>query len=249
MSINKLISIRNPIYEAMDDLNIDHDKLIPKFTRWAERAEKEIGSWAQFERKRKVIDITNCTACLPNDAVYIQIALLGDYGEDCENLMDRACTVMNATTNYGTVQNTFFVVDMGVGETEFIGGSIPYEIQNNKLIFNQNFDGRKLTLQYLRFKVDCDGFLEVGENHVMAIKWYIIWQYLYGKTSMNSLEYGKMNKAEQEWHRECAHARAQDAEIPLSERNRIVGMTHNPYAGIGLSTGMSTTLGGYWSIW
>jgi hypothetical protein len=249
MSINKLISIRNPIVDAMDFLNIDHDKLIPKFTRFAEVAEKEIGSWVQYEIVRKVIPITNCTACLPNDAIYIQVALLGDHGEGCADLMNRVCTTLNAQRNYGTVQNTFFVIDMGTGTSDYIGGSIPYQMQNNKLVFEQNYDGQSVTIQYLRYKVDCDGFMEVGENHVQAIKWYIVWQYLFGKSSMNSLEYGKMNKAEQEWHRECAHARAQDAELSQSDRTNMVRQYHNPFSGIGLSVGMNTTLGGYWSIW
>lgn len=249
MSINKLISIHNPILDAMDLLNVDHDKFIPKFTRFAELAEKEIGSWAQYEVKRKVIPIINCTACLPDDAVYVQLALLGDHGEDCADLMRRWCGVLNAETNFGTVGNTFFVIDAGDDTQVNWRNSIPYQLQNNKLVFEKSYDGNSVTIQYLRFKKDCDGFMEVGENHVNAIRWYIIWQHLYGKTSMNSLEYGKMNKAEQEWHRECAHARAQDAELSQSDRNRMVADYHNPFSGIGLSVGMNTTLGGYYSIW
>ena len=58
-----------------------------------------------------------------------------------------------------------------------------------------------------------------------------------------------MNKAEQEWHRECAHARAMDAELSPSDRERMVYQHNNPMKGFGLSLGMNTTLGGYYSIW
>lgn len=249
MSINKLISIKNPILDAMDFLNIDHDKLIPKFTRYATLAEKEIGSWAQYERARKVLDITNCCAHLPNDAVYIELGVLGDLGEGCADLMNRICSTLNATTNYGTVGNTFFVMDVANTETGEVSGSIPFQLQNNKMVFEQNHDGKKVTIQYLKYKTDCDGFLEVGENHVNAIRWYIIWQYLFSKTSLTGFDYGKMNKAEQEWHRECAHARAMDAELSPSDRERMVYQHNNPMKGFGLSLGMNTTLGGYYSIW
>lgn len=250
MSVNKLISIKNPIVDALDDLGLDHDKFIPVFTRWAEVAEKEIGSWAQYERKRAVIEITNCTACLPSDAVYVQVAIMGDHGEDCDDLMNRWCSTLNSSTNYGTVNNTFFVIDVSSSdENGILSGSIPFSVQDNKMVFDRNFDGQSITVQYLRFKKDCDGFMEVGENHVNAIAWFIKWKYYMRSKKMNSLEYGKMNLCKAEWERECAHARAQDAELTPSERNDIVANLNNPYNGIGLSVGMNTTLGGYYSIW
>ena len=250
MSANKLISIKNPIVSVMDDLGLDHDKFIPLFTRWAVEAEKEIGSWLQYTLKRAVLPITNCTACLPCDAVYVQIAILGDLGENCADLMANACGLVNLPNSYGTSANTFLVVDMGdTSETTAIRGYINHQIQNNKLVFEQDYDGQSVTIQYLAFQTDCDGFLEIGENHQLAIQWYITWKYLYRKNNLTGYEYGKMNKAEVEWHRECSHARAQDAEITESDRRKIVGMWHNPYAGIGLSDGMNTTLGNNWSAW
>jgi hypothetical protein len=251
MSVNKLISIKNPIADAIDDLGLDHNKFIPVFTRWAEVAEKEIGSWAQYERARGVIPITNCTACLPPDAVYVQVALLGDHGTDCADLMNRWCMTLNATTNFGTVNNTFFVVDVSSTDEDgnWSSGNIPFSLQDNKMIFGRSYDGQSITIQYLRFKKDCDGFMEVGENHINAINWFIKWKYYMRSTKMNSLEYGKMNVCKSEWERECAHARAQDAELTPSERSEIVGALNSPYTGIGLSAGMNTTLGGYYSIW
>ncbi len=248
MSANKLISIKNPITDAMDLIGIDHDKFIPLFTRWAEVAEKEIGSWFQYELKRKVLTIDKCVACLPDDAVYVQIAILGDMGEDCADLMANACNIINLPQSTGTAANTFLVVDLG-SDQGIVRGYINHQVQNNKLIFQQDFDGQSVTIQYLRFKKDCDGFMEVGENHVQAIKWYIVWQYFFRRSNLSGYEYGKMNKAEAEWHRECAHARAQDAELTASDRAKIVGMMHDPYIGIGLSVGMNTTLGNGYSIW
>jgi len=246
MSVNKLISIKNPIVDAMDLLSVDHDKNIPFFTRLATLAEKEIGSFYQYTLKREVITITNCTACLPNDAVYVDIAILGDLGCDCDDLraIVNGSGVLNLPSTVGTVDNSFLVVDIGsASEGGGLIGSINFSIQNNKLIFEQNLDGYSITVQYLAYAVDCDGFMEIGENHVQAIKWYIIWNYLYRKNGINSMEYGKMNMAREEWNRECRHARAQDAELTNSQRAKMVGMYANPVSGVGMAYGMTTTLG------
>lgn len=252
MSINKLVSIRVPIVDAMEWLDIDHDKLIPKFTRFAEIAECDIGSAIQYELKRKVLDIHQCIAYLPDDAVRVEIGILGDHGQNCDNLIENVCGFWNfsGASTFGTKENTFMVVDVGDNGAGINYGQMDFTIQNNKLILNNcKHDTQKITIQYLAYKKDCDGFVEVGENHVNAIRWYIIWQYYYSKGSLNSFEYGKMNTAMQEWNRECSHARAKDAIPTPGQWKKIVAMTHDPYAGRSLNSGMYTTLGGLYSIW
>ncbi len=249
MSINKLISIKNPINDAMDNLGLDHVQDMPIFTTWATLAEKKIGSYYQFKKKRAVLDIKNCIAELPSDARYIQRAILGDLGCDCTDLFNLTCslipmssTVLNASPSL----NSFLIVDMGAGYRE-ITGSIPHVIQDNKIILNQNLDGQKLTIQYLGYSTDCDGFMEIGENHVDAIQWFITWKYWYRKRNLSPMEQGKMNTAQKEWNRECAHARATDGELTESERTEMVKILHDPLAGPGLDLGMHTTLGiGFW---
>ncbi|CAK0764772.1 hypothetical protein CCP3SC1AL1_350018 [Gammaproteobacteria bacterium] len=244
MSINKLISVKNPIVDAMDLLGIDHDKNIPFFTRQAVLAEEEIGSSYQYITKREVLTIKNCIACLPSDAMYIDIAIMGDLGCDCGDLRANFCGGINLPSTYGTANNTFLVVDIGsAAEGGSLRGFCDFSVQNNKMVFANNYDGQFVTVQYLAPEVDCDGFVMIGQNHIQAIKWYIIWMYYFRKFGKNSLEYGQMNKAEEQWYRECAHARAQDAILTESQRAKIVGMFHAPYIGIGLSRGMNTTLG------
>jgi len=251
MGINKLVSIHTPIVDAMQILGIDNDKLIPLFTRFATIAEKQIGSAAIMELKRAVLDITQCTACLPSDAVKIEIALLGDHGENCDNLLRTFCgSNVQSPSTYGTAENTFLVVDAFDNGEGLNFGTVPYHIQNNKIIFEvNNYDGQKVTVQYLAYKTDCDGFMEVGENHVDAIRCYICWMYYMGKSGLNSMDYGKMNVYREEWNRECSHARAMDAIPNPTEWARISGMMHDPYAGKSLSQGMFTTLGGMFNIW
>ena len=245
MSVNKLISIKVPVFNAMEDLAIDHDKLIPLFTKWALDAEKKIGSKFQYTTKKAVLNINNCVVCLPEDAAFVDIAVFGDYGCECRDLMSRAYSWVNGRVVSETP--SFLIVDVAQDGVTFTG-CINYTIQNNKLIFSQDYDGQSITVQYLAVVKDCDGFDMVGENHVIAISEYIKWRYLFRKNGTNSMEYGKMNLAKSEWERECLAARAMDSEITENDRYEIVhGVLHNPYIGISLNAGMRTTLdNGYW---
>ena len=62
MAINRLVSIKNPIINAMDMAALDHDNHIPLFTQWATEAEMEIGSYYQFTRQWALLDVCGCTA-------------------------------------------------------------------------------------------------------------------------------------------------------------------------------------------
>lgn len=251
MSINKLISVKEPVVEVMEDLGLDQDKNIPVFTRWALEAENEIGSSFQWVTKRMVLTIENCVACLPSDAMYVDIAIMGDLGCDCGDLNALYCDpTINLSSTYGTVSNTFLVVDLGdAASGGSLRGLVDYSIQNNKMVFTQNYDTQKVTVQYLAPETDCDGFVMIGQNHKLAIQWYIKWKYFYRRQTQNSSwDWGRMNKAEEEWHRECRSARAKDAVLTDSQRRNIVNMWHNPFAGISLTAGMNTTLGGLYNI-
>jgi hypothetical protein len=172
--------------------------------------------------------------------VFLQRALLGDYGCDCADLFNNVCsnlTSISVTDQTNMDTSGFLILDITSGGfTNWT--SIPHVVQNNKIILNNNYDGQKLTIQYLGYETDCDGFMMIGENHVTAIMWYIVWMQYYSKANLNGYEYGKMNDAKAEWHRYCAHARAVDSELTESERERIVSMLHDPLVGRGLGLWM-----------
>jgi hypothetical protein len=142
--------------------------------------------------------------------------------------------------------NTFLIVDMGQATTNSYF-PVPHEVQDNKIVFAQDFHGQKVTIQYLAYNMDCEGFLEIGENHVEAVANFCCWKYYLRKKKMSNEDFYKANQYRDEWRRECANARAKDAVPSDSERQKIVAMIHDPYIGIGLGVGMRTTLGNY--IW
>jgi len=250
MSINKVISVQNPILDAKEFLGIDHDKDNAIFTRWATLAEKEIGSYYQYERKRTVVTISGCTACLPTDAVLVEIAVIGDLGTDCGDLLNRFCGTINVTTTNMAGQSNFLVIDIGgtVGETINFG-YMTYAVQDNKIVLDTNRDGVEMTIQYLRYKTDCDGFMEVGENHVNAIRWFITWMYYMRGKNKNYIDRDLISMARQEWDRECRHARAEDNRLSYSQHMDAARMYSNPYTGRGIWQGLYTTLGNSFFIW
>jgi hypothetical protein len=248
MSIKKMISIKVPVLDAMELCGADHDKDRPVFTRWATLAEKDISSYYQYVKKIAVLDITNCVACLPSDAAYLQTAILGDFGCDCADLFTRVCSqYIGNTTTLATSAGlpSFLIVDMGVGVTSTIL-PVDHQVQDNKIIFAQNLDGQKVTIQYLGYDLDCDGFLNISENHVQAITYNICWKYFLRKKKKSNDDFNSVNVYERLWHRECANARARDGVLTESERLKIVARHHDPYVGIGLGVGMHTTLGNEW---
>lgn len=249
MSINKLVSIKNAIINAQDYLGIDHDKDIPFFTNLATEAEKKIGSMWQLERKRKVLKIEGCTALLPLDAVKLEVAIMGDLGEGCQDLLMTFTTGVTNNVINTNANATFLVIDIANSESTPAFGYVQHSIQNNKIIFVNDFCGEYVTIQYLAMKLDCDGFLEIGQNHIEAITWYIIFRYLFRKSMSNYMERDKMMMAKQEWERCCANARAMDNEPTQSQHRDMVRMFHNPHSGIGLWQGMNTTLGVNYNIW
>jgi len=250
MSINKLISIKNPIIEAKELLGIDHDKDDPFMINLATNAEKQIDSYYQYERKHKVLDIHQCAACLPNDSVLVEIAILGDLGEDCRDIFATVCGgIANNVTNVNS-NGLFLVVDLSPSLTGNISfGQVGYSIQNNKIIFDTPHDGQKVTIQYIKFKTDCDGFMEIGQNHVNAIKWYIVWMYNMRRNGKNYIDRDMMAIAREEWDRECRHARAEDNRLTYSQQQEAKRLYNNPMSGVGMWQGMYTTLGNFYTIW
>lgn len=247
MSVNKLISIKNPIIDALELCGCDQEKDFPVFMRWAILAEKDISSYYQYTRKIVVLDIKHCTAELPCDAYSVQRAILGDLGCNCGDLFQRWCSWMQVSETTVAADQSFLVVDIGGDEScSVFNIPVSCEIQDNKLVFAQDLDAQKVTVQYLAYNMDCDGFLEISENHVQAITFACCYKFYLRKKRSSNEDFYKINHYFKEWNRECANARAKDAVLTESDRNYIVAMTHDPMVGIGLSLGMRTTLGTYY---
>ncbi len=236
MSINKLVPIRDSIFDACDDMGVDITGQIPTLTRWAVKAEKLIGSYYGWKKKKAVLDIKNCKAKLPCGAMQVQYVIAGDQGCDCNDLI---VSLNSWTTTFKPALNeTFLVVDTG-GVNNFECYGIKWEIQDNCLVFERNMNGQKITIQYLGYEEDCDGFIEVNENHVDAIANYIKWKFAErSRYSPIKMDHSDVAKNKNEWKESRAIAVAEDSEISDTDRQQISFMLHDPYCGWGLEIGM-----------
>jgi hypothetical protein len=250
MSINKLVSVKNVIINLIDDLGLDHDKYRPMFTNWILWAEKQIGSPYSYVKKHKVLTIKGCYAELPTDAVILQMAIMGDLGDCCGDIFDNTCLgLTNANLTNETYASTagFLVVDLGnLGTQDNLRfGFVQYLIQNNKIVFNTNYNGQKVTIQYMGVQEDCDGFPLIGENHLEALGEYC--KYKFRQRRIRSgIDLGLARDHKQEWHRLAASAKADDLMLNESETKMIGEMVNNPFAGKGLWLGQYPTEGGFY---
>lgn len=250
MSVNKLISIRNPIIDALDMVGGDRSVDMPIFTTWAIQAEKEIMSKGSMIRQKVVLTVSGCKADLPCGAVIIQRAIMGDHGCDCESLFNQCFgsgSSFFANTDNGAASG-FLIVDVFSGNNTINPvGYIDYEIQNNAIVFNNDRDGQKITVQYIGYKEDENGFVMISENHSRAITEYILWKYGVRSEYTQKQLSPQMTMAHQrEWNRLCRHSRAMDSIMNESERENCAQMLNDPYSGRGLWVGMYPTAYNYY---
>ena len=238
MSINKLISIRNPILNAMDLAALDHDKHLPLFMTWAYQAETEIGSYYQFERQWAVLDICGATAQLPDNCVRVEGAIMGSHPEESGSIFSKVFSNPIVQLAQSTT-NTFLIVDSASSETTTGAGIIPYGYQNNKILFEVEPKGDKVTIEYLGYSIDCDGFMQISENHIEAITHHILYKWCMRKRKKSGAEMQEMQWHYKEWDRLCAHSRALDSQLTETDKEEIARLYHDPYSGRGLFVGMN----------
>jgi hypothetical protein len=236
MSINKLLPVRDAIFNACEDMGVDTTGQIPTLTRWAVDAEKKIGSYYGWVKKRAVLDVVGCKAKLPCGAMKVQYALVGDHGCDCTELISN----LNAwaMTFRPAANETFLIVDT-IDSNNFQCYGNRWEVQDNSIVFQNNLDGQKVTIQYLGYQEDKNGFIMVNENHVMPIVSYIKWKFAErSRYSPIKMDHTDIAYLKNQWKEERAEAVAADSELSETERAEIVSMLHDPYIGFGLELGM-----------
>lgn len=240
MAVNKLISIKAAVLSAFGDMGVDHGKDIPTFTRWAAWAEREIGSYFSLRRAIYPIKVNKWRACLPLEAQYVQRVFLGNFGKDSNifDLFNVTCNDIGKTISF-TQTDTFLVVDRPQGMQDIIVGPMQWEVQDNDIVFSDNFDGQIITAQCLSLQMDEEGFPMVCENHLEAITEYIMYRYAKrSRFSPNKMELGDVFDLRKQWGILAAEARAVDSEMSEADRDEIKALLHDPISGYGLQLGM-----------
>jgi hypothetical protein len=234
--IQKKISIHRAVELAMYNLAMEgQNRFIPLFRVWGTKAEYRIGSYTQYERLIKVLDVTGCrTEQLPCCAVAVTGILLGDHGTDCSLVFQNAYSFLNKTGVIVNPLDAFMVVDVSAGRTSCT--DIQYRVQDNSIVFASKYCQGKVTVEMLCLQYDCDELPMINENHIEAIAKWIELQWMERKKhTRGGIQYNgaEIERTRIEWHRLCANARAEDGEPSASERAEIVAMINDPLSGIG----------------
>lgn len=237
MAINKLISIKEAILEASEDMGFDLTRDKPTFAMWAVRAEKDIGSYYSYKRKRAVLTINNCRAELPCNAAYLKAIISGDHGCDCGELFGALLGQYLQWIEGGLTLFGSHIFTLSDTDSSFNCAS-RYEVQDNCIVFASNLDGQKVTVEYLGLEEDCDGFVMVSENHKPAIIEYIMWKFcIRSRFSPIKMEIGDTIMHQKEYFRLASDARALDGELTPAEREQCLSILWNPLSGMGLNVG------------
>ena len=239
MSVKRKISIRNAVQSALDNMGGDEVRDTPIFISWAVEADRKIGSYYAYKRKICVLDVTDCTAELPCDAVAVLGVLLGDHGCDCDLNFESIFRFFAFNRINVDATANFVVIDSGAGSnTGTTCSNIRWEIQNNNLIFSSKIELGKVTIQYLGYEVDECKFPLINENHVDAIAQYIEYKAAM-RIRWKPVEYRinatAIHEMKREWNRKVALARGDDADPSESERAEIKDMINNPMSGVGIA--------------
>lgn len=235
MAIRKLVSIKIAIDDALDSVNAkDSSMLYPVMMRWAQKAEKNIGSYSIYPIKCCTKTIENCRAEIPCNAVrLIPGLIIGEYEcDECMTIFNSAEENNIQVFNYGNE-----VLYKSNNTSKFM--RIDYSIADEHIIFNNshNLNGQKVTFRVRSAAMDCDGFMLVPESHIDAIEAFLILK-LAKRSKFLSSEYKisaqDMNSFEYDYHRKVRDARAMDHEMTESEYAALVETINNPFSGTGV---------------
>jgi len=237
MSIKRKVSIKTTIQQAMDNMGIEDTRDLPIFQVWAVDADRKIGSFYSYKKKIVVLDVKDCRVKLPCDAVAVLGLLLGDHGCDCGLFFTKAFSLFGAPFR-GSMDSAsgFLVID--ALSSNISCTSVKWKIQDNCIVFSGNYNGNKVTIQYLGYQTDDEGWPMVNENHIDAISQYIEYKNAL-RHRWRPVEYQISENAilqmKREWGRKLRDARADDDEPSLSDKMKISAMINDPMSGIGIA--------------
>ncbi len=231
MSIKKKVSVRNAIFEALDNIGAQDHKMVPVLTVWATRADIKIKSAYAYEPKNFVFTAKGCSLELPCEIVFLDGIIAGDHGCDCDTLFDTVFNTLGIEKVNPDGSGNFLVVDINDG---IRASSLRGKVINNTLWFDHDVNGQIFTLKTRSYYTDSEGFILVNENHVDAIAIYL--EYKLAKRSRWNKKLGNITEMgirdlRNDWRIACADARDDDEDE--REHDAVVSMYNDPLSGGG----------------
>jgi len=236
----KKISIKSCVTEAVDVTDPTILNIMPTLMRWGVRADQKIGSYSNYITKIGILTVSNCKADIPCDAVLIKHILLGDYGCDCD-LFNSNNLLVN--TDEFDISQGDLVYTHAYYWSDLYGvciSDIPWSIEGDCIKLDTNYDGTDITVQYLAYETDDEGYPVVNESHRDAIKYYIMTQLdereewaLKRKGQLNNAFFSSAERIIRKYKKAVRYARAQDGEPSETQKWEIAELINNPLTGYG----------------
>lgn len=236
----KRISIKSCITEVVDITDPTILNIMPTLVRWGIRADQQIGSYNSYIDKIVRLDITNCKAQIPCDAVLIRHVLLGGYDCDCDLFNSNKLLInsdeFDITQGDMLIDHAYYWNDLN----NICVSDISWHIEGDCIKFDYDYDGEEATILYKAYETDKEGIPLVNESHREAIMYYILVK-LDEREEWNLKKKGRLNNAfyyskkdnEKKMRLAVRKARALDGEPTETERFEISELVNNPLTGYG----------------
>ncbi len=239
--MNAKVSLMNAINLVLDDVGSENTNDIPVLKVWAINADRRIGAKQDWKKQIHVLDAEGCIVELPTGVVWVRGLILGDAGCDCGVSFDFAFNQLNLNfidkqTGVETTSG-FLAIDLE-SSSEPSCSTVRWEVQNNSIILDNDFDGQKVTVQVLQYELDANGVPLINENNVEAVAQYLEYKLMkrsrWAKGRSDKFSRADINDSLNEWHRLCSDARATTSRPSTSERAEIAQMVNDPLSGHGM---------------
>lgn len=234
MSANRYISIRNAVLKAVEETSTLYLNEFPYLVLLAIEADQRIGSYYQYLKDIIVVEAIDCRAVLPLEAVDVLSVMPGEVSCSCDTVFKEAWS-----TNRSSITINDEIITWNWEDTSnptFL--EIGWELQDGEIVFDSNFNGRKFTILYTKYKVGEDGLPLILAPNVNSIPNFLK-RKLADRHSWKLMEQGKITPQHRQfvkdldydWHRSVQLARSENGAPTESQLAEIHDMLNCPTKG------------------
>ena len=183
----KRVSVKRVVANVIRNLDVtDASRMFHSFVEWAFEAERKIGSYKTFIKKKATINVVNKQASMPNDFLsLIDVKKSGD--------------ASNST--YLSQSSATFHSDVDKSNSFYL---------TEDTINLSNSDTSSLDIAYYAVDTDDEGFPTIADGHEDAVSAYLMFKYKSRDYYNGKLARNIYVDLQSNWQRLCAQCRGND---------------------------------------
>ena len=239
MAINKKISIRNAITELIDSTSESYLNMLPTLVTWAKKADLDIGTPYQYERKFCTRSVVDYKAELPLSVVYVTAVIAGDHFDDGLSAFNAEYTSVQKDTITANGQTVVYSWDNI--SNMYRCRPLLWEVVDNHIVFPSDFNDDKITVLYYGYFVDSEGLPMINENNIDAIATFLKLKIAkkeqfnkFRKLRLSHVDNNFINSLAKEWKIKKRAARADSDPIGEDWTRELSEILNHPFSGDGM---------------